>query len=161
MKADKRLIPSKVLFPAIVEQLAEGRQAAFTVTGMSMWPFLCHGRDQVVVKACRPDRLRRGEIILFQTYTGDYLLHRITKITDNGFETTGDGNCFRDGEFSFRCVRAKVTCLIRDGKRIECSCWKWKFVSRLWMLLYPIRKWIFEAWFRLRKYVRHEELPKG
>ena len=51
MEKEKKLISSQELFSAIGELLAQGRQAVFTVTGMSMWPFLCHGRDQVVVQA--------------------------------------------------------------------------------------------------------------
>lgn len=121
MKIEKSGISANVLFPAIDELLAEGRQAAFTVTGMSMWPFLCHGRDQVIVEACQPDMLRRGDIILLQTHLGNYLLHRITRKTGNGVVTTGDGNCFRDGEFPFSRIRAKVVSLIRNGKVIECS----------------------------------------
>lgn len=36
MIEEKQWISSEVLFTAIKEQLAAGRQAAFTVTGMSM-----------------------------------------------------------------------------------------------------------------------------
>lgn len=79
MEKEKRFISSEILFSAITEQLVEHRQAAFTVTGMSMWPFLCHGRDRVIVEACQPDMLRRGDIILLQTHLGNYLLHRITR----------------------------------------------------------------------------------
>ena len=154
MEKEKQWISSKVLFPAIQELLAEGRQAAFTVTGMSMWPFLCHGRDQVVVEACQPDMLRRGDIILLQTYLGNYLLHRITRKTGGGVVTTGDGNFFRDGEFPFSRIRAKVVSLVRNGKVIECSGWKWKVMSQIWMALFPVRKWMFAVWFRIRKYVR-------
>ena len=154
MKIEKQLLSSELLFSAIEALLAEGHQASFTVTGMSMWPFLCHGRDQVIVEACQSNTLRRGDIILLQTQLQNYLLHRITKINANGFVTTGDGNCFRDGEFPFSCVRAKVICLIRNGKKIECGCWKWKFISQLWMVLFPIRKWIFKMWFHIRKYIR-------
>ena len=138
MKMEKCGISANVLFPAIEVLLAEGRQAAFTVTGMSMWPLLCHGRDQVVVEAW-----------------GNYLLHRITKKTNSGVVTTGDGNCFRDGEFSFSRIRAKVVSLVRNGKVIKCSGWKWKVMSQIWMALFPARKLIFAVWFRIRKYVRN------
>lgn len=154
METSKSLISSEILFSAISEQLNEGRQASFTVTGMSMWPFICHKRDQVIVSSCRTDLLRKGDIILLQTQLQNYLLHRITKITESGFETTGDGNCFRDGEFPFTCFRAKVTSLVHNGKKIDCDSWKWKIISRLWMALFPIRKWIFKGWFRIRKYIR-------
>ena len=155
MKEEKKMISSHVLFSEIEKLLAEGRQAAFTVTGMSMWPFICHGRDQVIIEACQPELLLKGDIILFQTPSQKYILHRITKITDSHFVTTGDGNCFRDGVFSLLCVRAKVVAIIRHGKRIECDGWKWHTLSRVWMMLYPIRKWIFKFWFCIRKYVRH------
>ena len=74
-----------------------------------MWPFLCHGRDQVVVEACRPDEIRKVDIVLLHTYLGNYLVHRVTGIKEDRFETTGDGNCFRDGYFPFSCLRARVT----------------------------------------------------
>lgn len=123
----------------IEELLAEGRQAAFTVTGMSMWPFLCHGRDQVVVEACRPDQVRKGDIVLLQTCFGNYLLHRITKVSGDRFETTGDGNCFRDGSFPFSCLRARAVRLIRKERRIECGSTRWKVIFSIWMALFPIR----------------------
>ena len=90
-------LPSKDLFAAIEEQLALGRKALFTVTGMSMWPFICHGRDSVIVEAGVPDLLRVGDIVLLQTPMTNYMLHRITGLKEDSFETTGDGNCFRDG----------------------------------------------------------------
>lgn len=155
METEKQWVTSKVLFSAIEELLAEGRQAAFTVTGMSMWPFLCHGRDQVIVEACQPETLRRGDIILLQTYLGNYLLHRITKVTPEGFVTTGDGNFFRDGEFPALCVRARAVSLVRKGKTVRCSGWKWKVMSQIWMALFPVRKLMFAVWFRIRKYVRN------
>ena len=145
MKSEIQKIPSKELFSMIEELLAEGRQAAFTVTGMSMWPFLCHGRDQVVVEACRPDEIRKGDIVLLQTYLGNYLLHRVTGITEDRFETTGDGNCFRDGYFTFSCLRARVTRLVRKGKTIECSSIGWKVIFSIWMTLFPMRSVLLRA----------------
>ena len=140
MEQEKRWIHSADLFLAIEELLAEGRQAVFTVTGMSMWPFLCHGRDQVVVEACDLEKVKKGDVVLFRTIFGTYLLHRITRMEEDGFVTTGDGNCFRDGKFPYCCIRAKVTCIVRKGKRIDCTSGKWKLISWIWMKLFPIRR---------------------
>lgn len=139
MKQENQWISPDILFPSIQELLAEGRQAVFTVTGMSMWPFLCHGRDQVIVSQGEAKMLQRGDVILFQTPLGNYMLHRITALRDGMFETTGDGNIFRDGWFPISCVRARVTEFVRKGKRIRCGSLRWKLVFRLWMLLYPVR----------------------
>lgn len=144
MDAEKKLISSSELFAVIQELLKEKKQASFTVTGMSMWPFICHGRDQVILESCEAENLRKGDIILFQTCLGNYMLHRITKKTKDGIETTGDGNCFRDGMFPYSCVKARVVRIIRKGKEIDCSSWIWKFVFRLWMILFPVRKWLLK-----------------
>lgn len=139
MQEQKRFISSEDLFSAIQEVLDEKRQAVFTVTGMSMWPFLCHGRDRVVVESCAGNEVRKGDAVLLKTPCGNYLLHRVTGISDSCFVTTGDGNCFRDGSFDFSCICARVTRMIRKGKIIDCSQRRWRFLFRLWMLLFPVR----------------------
>ena len=124
-------ISSEILFAAIEEQLAAGLNASFTVTGMSMWPFLCHGRDRVIVTGTSPDDLAVGDIILFCPVPGKYILHRITALQEDAFETTGDGCCCRDGWRPRECVRAKVTCIVRKGKTISCSSPFWRFIRHL------------------------------
>lgn len=136
---DTAQISANELFSAMEELLAQGRQAAFVVTGMSMWPLLCHGRDRVVVEQCDPAALGRGDIVLLQTPLGNYLLHRITKIRDDLIQTTGDGNCFRDGFFPRSCVRARVVKVVRKGTVISCNASGWKLVFSIWMILYPLR----------------------
>ena len=66
MQTEKKLVSSDILFTAISEQLAQNRQAAFTVTGMSMWPLLCHGRDQVIVEKTDKKNVKIGDIILYR-----------------------------------------------------------------------------------------------
>lgn len=145
MKEEKRLISSEALFSAIGELLAEDRQAVFVVTGMSMWPFLCHGRDQVVVERCDQTRLKRGDVVLFQTVLGNYILHRITRLDSEFFESTGDGNCFRDGRFPRTCIKARVRSFIRKGKTIPCDSPVWRAVFALWGALFPVRRFLLRA----------------
>ena len=137
---EKAVIPSHDLFTALLFMLEEGHAAAFTVSGMSMWPFICHGRDQVVVTACDRDSLHVGDIILFQTPLGNYMLHRVTALKPDAFETTGDGNCFRDGWFPRECAKAKVVTILRDGKKIDCAAPGWRFVFAIWRILFPVRR---------------------
>lgn len=144
MKIEKRWISSDALFSAIGELLAQHRQAAFTVTGMSMWPFLCHGRDEVIVEACDWNTLKKGDIVLLQTARGNYLLHRVTKIKGEQFETTGDGNCFRDGWFEATCLRARVISVVRKGKKISCYHIWWKCAGWIWSHLFFMRKWLLK-----------------
>ena len=140
MIEEKRLISSHELFDMIEEQLAENRQVVFAVTGMSMWPFICHGRDQVVLTKCSVNSLKRGDIVLWKTPLGEYILHRVTQILPDYIETTGDGNCFRDGLIHKTYIKARVKTIIRKDKSIECDCFYWKMIFKIWMLVIPIRK---------------------
>ena len=63
-------VSAKTLFPIIRQLLNEHQQASFTVAGMSMWPFLCHGRDQVVLDYCSLDSLKVGDILLTKRLDG-------------------------------------------------------------------------------------------
>lgn len=144
MREKKQWISSQELFTAVEEMLSEGKQAAFTVTGMSMWPFLCHGRDQVILEKVRTDRLRKGEIILFGPAPGRYILHRITGLNGQRFQTTGDGSCVRDGWFPLETVKARAVRLVRNGKEIDCSSPVWKCIFRIWMGLFPVRGMILK-----------------
>ncbi len=153
MEAEKRWIASEVLFTAIEEELQEGRRASFTVTGMSMWPMMRHGCDRVVLEAVSPSKLRRGDIVLFCTTSisgKNYLMHRITKVKGDQFQSTGDGNCFRDGWFQKSAVIGRIITIQRPDQTIHCDQIRWHLFGEIWMLLYPVRGWMMKVWSRAR-----------
>ena len=154
-----RVVSAGILFPVMETCLAEQYETVFTVTGMSMWPFLRHARDQVVLKQCAAADLKKGDVVLVQTPAGSYLLHRISRLGETWIETTGDGNWFRDGRFPKSCVRAKACSLIRKGRHIACDDRAWCMVSGIWAALYPLRPGLLwgisgmcrgKAWMRRR-----------
>ena len=134
---NKRLIEEEVLFSLIEEQLNDGRKASFTVTGMSMWPFICHGRDSVIIDKSKEINLY--DIILYKTLGGKYILHRVTDIHDDYITTTGDGNTFRDPVIHKQQVVAKVVSHTYKGKNVEESNKKYRILMRIWLMMYPIR----------------------
>ncbi len=151
--AEKRWISSELLFGAVEEIIASGTQASFTVTGMSMWPLICHGRDSAVVEKASLSNLSVGDIVLLKTVSGKYLLHRITKLNGEKIRTTGDGNFFHDGWFPKDCVIAKVVQVKRPDRTINVDRFGWKVYGRIWMLLFPVRRPMFALWKQLRKVV--------
>lgn len=154
MREERKLVSSQILFSMISAQLSQNRQAAFTVTGMSMWPLLCHGRDQVIVERTERENLKKGDIILYCIAEERYILHRINRLGKNYFQTTGDGNLWRDPPMPYSNITAKVCKVIRKGKTIDCSCFGWRVLFRIWMILFPARKWIFRVWFCIRRFIR-------
>ena len=84
--------------------------------------------------------LQKGDIVLVKRAPDSNMLHRITKLTDMTLETTGDGCLYSDGEFPLDSVVAKCVVVIRKGKRYPCDKVIFKWYSKVWMLLYPLRK---------------------
>jgi len=144
MITEHKYIEAAVLFDAVEEALQEGRNASFTVTGWSMWPFLYHGRDSVTLRRVDADSLRRGDIVfLHEPGTERYLLHRVTGLGRKTVETTGDGNLHRDGSSPKTWLVGKVVRVERAGKEIDCGSFGWRLLGRLWMLGYPLRGAVF------------------
>lgn len=133
------IISERDLFPEIEKVLKEGKSVRFTVSGNSMWPLIIHNRDSVLLTSCDKTYLKKGDIILFYAGQGHHMLHRITSIKPGGYITTGDGNLHRDGFIPIENVIAKVEKIYRKDKIINCNRWYWKFIFRLWMMMFPIR----------------------
>lgn len=141
------------LFEPMLPLLQDGLDAEFTVTGNSMWPFLCHKRDKVTVRSVQPAQLRKGDIVLLRTERG-YLLHRITRRRRDMVQTTGDHNCYRDAYVNTSCVLGKVVTFTRKGKVISCSDPLYRLVSRLWCVLFPIRPLLLSLLLRRKRRVK-------
>ena len=154
MEKEIRKVSTHDLFPIIEELLAMDRQAIFTVKGTSMLPFIGDNRDSVVLEKRDFNNLKKGDIILFQYDSGKYILHRIYNISQEGYQTIGDGCISFDDWIRPDQVRGVVTKIIRKGKEIDCNSIKWKRIFSLWMFLLPIRKYLLLTYLKLGKIKR-------
>lgn len=140
IEEDKLYVPAEELFSIAEEIVNEGKQIPFIVSGMSMWPLLMHGRDTVILEKCDIEHLSVGAIVLVKTPVNKYLLHRVSSVKGEYFETTGDGNCFRDGYFHKSTVVAYSKTIIRKGKKIDLSLFCYRILMKIWLWGFPVRK---------------------
>ncbi len=133
-------IPNDEFCAAVRQMLEEGKDVDFTVTGNSMWPLLKSRRDRVVLTLCKPQDIRKGDVVFFEALPSKFLLHRVTKLKENAFETTGDFNTFCDGVFPKDCVIGKAVRIIRKGKCYGVNSFLMRSYSALWRSLYFARK---------------------
>ncbi|MDD6212409.1 MAG: signal peptidase I [Clostridiales bacterium] len=143
MNKNVKCIMASELFALIKPLLEEGREACFIVSGMSMWPFIHHNRDSVIVKSIDFNHLKVGDIILFEVPCYEkYMLHRIMAIDKKKkrFQTAGDGNYFIDGWFPGDSVIAVVTGMKRKGKFISANSLTYRLLASMWRILFPVRK---------------------
>ena len=142
---EKKLIENEAFMTAVKETLQSGLDVKFTVTGMSMWPFFTGRRDCVTVKKCTFRDIKKGDIVLFSPEENIYLLHRVMKKTDNSFVTAGDGNTFTDGVFSPDKIIARVSEIRRKDKVFSPDKKLFRFLSDIWISLFPVRKHILKV----------------
>ena len=139
----------KDIVPIMEEILESGGQCRLKVTGYSMTPILKHKRDSVVLTTAKGKVLKRGDIVFIKRKSGEYVLHRVYKILENGFIMNGDAQTWT--EFvEFDQVIGIISQINRNSKDISVNNLFYKFIVNIWMLLRPLRKIIFKTYGILR-----------
>ncbi len=153
MENDKRhikekLFPNAELIPAIVKLLDEGHTVTLPLHGYSMRPFLEDGRDKALLRKARNPKV--GDPVLAEVGQGNFVLHRIVKITGDDVVLRGDGNIGVE-----RCrlsdVKGEVIGFYRKGRTTldKTNGMKWRVYSLLWTSLLPVRRYLLAVYRRV------------
>lgn len=125
-------------------ELRESGVYVTNTVGHSMEPFLSHHRDVVVIS--RPEReLRKYDVVLYPSSSGDYVLHRIIKLREKDLVIRGDNNYFKEYVPRDRIIGV-LTSFTRKGKHGEVTDFGYRFYSLMRCANYPLRA----AWRKLR-----------
>lgn len=146
-----RQVKTGRLFSVIAEMLANGQRTRITVTGMSMYPFLRGNIDSVELCRTSIGKVSRGDIVLIRRTGGQYILHRLLCKEKGCLYIVGDSQTWVEGPLNPDQLIAVVTAVWRKDKRIDCSRLPWKFLSRLWLDLLPVRSCIIKVYGCLHK----------
>ena len=132
--------------------LAEERELIpVPVAGSSMVPFLFPGDMVYLSKPGGP--LKRGDVVLYSRPGGQYVLHRIARIREDGsLVMLGDAQTKRELLDSSCRVHARAEQVRRRGKILTPRSMCWRFFTGLWLWLRPVRHPVLEAveWLRRR-----------
>ncbi|MFI3323143.1 MAG: S24/S26 family peptidase [Rikenellaceae bacterium] len=141
----RRIVANNLLLDEASEFVAEGREVCVPTKGNSMLPFIVGGRDTVVLSRAR--RVDVGDILLVKI-NGHYIIHRVRAIVGSHITLMGDGNVRGCEQCTFADVRAKVITINHNGKAVDCSTSGFRFQSKLWRMLLPLRRYILGVWRR-------------
>ena len=150
------VIPTEAYFSRVRQALSENGRAYVRVTGDSMRPLLRHLKDGVVIVP--PDRIRRGDIVLFDRRNGRYALHRVIRKGKNGFTMAGDNQWHMETDLPYDQVVGVVSDVVRGDRAIPCRHFFLRFYSYVVTELTFPRIYIWKAVGRLRKLWRHSEI---
>jgi len=138
MKDNVKSLPPEAAAERILAVMETGAAAPLVISGNSMSPFLVHGRDTVYLTP-PPERLKKGDMILYRRENGAYVLHRIQAAEGETFTLIGDGQLELEPGIRYGQVLALVTAVRRKGKLLKKGSFWWDFFEKVWLNMIPLR----------------------
>lgn len=120
------------------ELVQSGQEVSIPIAGNSMSPFLVHGRDSICFHTPKQS-LKRGDMVFYQRINGQFVMHRIYKVTPEGYYIIGDAQIEIEGPVARTQIFAVITRVRRKGKWIDKTDFWWKFFAGPWLRLVSLR----------------------
>ena len=134
----ERVLDTREYVSALREIVEQGGEVSMVIWGSSMAPFLVHGRDIIFFSS--PDRpLRRGDMVFYQRENGQFVMHRIYRVTKEGYDMVGDGQTQIEQGIRREQIFARITCVKRKGRMLTDKNFWWRFFASVWLTLLPLR----------------------
>ena len=149
VKQKEQVIPAHDWFAMLEPLLHDGCELKISPAGMSMYPFLVGGRDEVFLCSKLKKPAKRGDICLYLRDDQLFILHRIHHINQLGYFMLGDAQTGIEGPIPKKHIRATATAVIWRGKKIPCNRWWLRCLVEIWLWLRPIRPYIMRGYSRL------------
>ena len=128
-------------FEDVIER--DGR-LVYTNVGDSMRPLIRQDRDILIIE--KPQgRLKKYDVPLYKRDSGQYVLHRILKVRDSDYVICGDNRYCKEYGITDRHIIGVLTAVVRDGKEMPITDWRYRLYVHLWCDLFPLRAVILKA----------------
>ena len=128
-------------FEDVIER--DGR-LIYTNVGDSMRPLIRQDRDILIIE--KPNgRLKKYDVPLYKRDSGQYVLHRILKVRERDYVICGDNRYSKEYGITDRHIIGVLTAVVRDGKEIPITDWRYRLYVHLWCDFFPIRAFILKT----------------
>lgn len=102
------------------EELKNHGTVVYTNKGISMMPLLRQGKDIMIIRA-KDEPLKKNDAVLFKRANGQYVLHRITRVREDGIYYIIGDNCSSGEWVAEEQILGVLTQVQRDGKILSCT----------------------------------------
>lgn len=109
----------------------------YTNVGTSMLPLLRQRRDLIEIRKTQ-GRCKKYDVVLYKR-AGKYILHRIVKVREHDYVILGDNCVRREYGIADDQILGVMTRVVRNGKDIYPTDWKYRIYVYLWCNSYYAR----------------------
>lgn len=121
------------------ESLKKNKELMLCTSGVSMYPMLRHRKDMVVIVPVTR-KLRVHDVPMYRLKSGKVVLHRIIKVTKNGYIIRGDNLHVKEKDITDDDIIGVLKGFYRNGKYYDCeNSIKYKIYVVLMRLGLPFR----------------------
>jgi hypothetical protein len=147
------LILGDELMVLVRERLASGNKVRYLpFAGVSMLPMLRQKKDTVEL-APLPEKLKKYDLPVYRYPSGKYVMHRVVAVKDDHYVCLGDNTMEYETIYPEMLIGV-VSAFKRGEKRIEVDNWGYRLYSRVWVAIFPLRKFLRRTKQWLRKLIR-------
>ena len=119
-------------------ELRSGRTIIVNTVGTSMQPLLYENETQVVVAPLqRPPK--KGDMLLYESRTGEPVLHRVTSVSENAVTLRGDHELLSETVPHER-IAGLATEVFRHGRHYSTDGWEMRAYAAAVAGSFPLRK---------------------
>lgn len=135
------------------DELEKSGKLVYTTVGISMRPLIKQDRDISIIS--KPNgRLKKFDVALYKRHNGQYVLHRVVKVLEDGYVILGDNCISKEYNIKDSQILGVLTSLVRNGKEVDLNSFGYKFYVRARYAHYPVRVIIFKTKRFLRKLLK-------
>lgn len=138
----------------IEKLLEEGRVVRFKPQGYSMYPLFVPGRDEAVVAPADPERLKRGDVVLYRRDESILVLHRIWRRKGEKFYLVGDNQREIEGPLYPDQMKGVLVKIVRKGRQFSTKNVFYRFLAALWLWLRSARPFLSRAAAGFKRFLR-------
>lgn len=126
------------------KELQEKGVIIYTNVGTSMRPLIRQGKDVMIISSVDniSRKLKKMDVPLYKRDSGQYVLHRIVKATEDGYVLRGDNTYSNEYGITDQHIIGVLTGVIRNGKEISVHSFGCVLYSYIWYYTYYIRKMV-------------------
>lgn len=138
-----RKVKPNIFLAGVAELLSEGHSVKIRIDGMSMFPFIKGGKDEVeLVPYQRNTVIPKGSGVFFR-WKEQYMVHRLVKLDGGKFYMMGDGNLKQIEKVDDEDILGILQTIFRqDGSCIDCTGKQWRCRGLWWYRLRSIRRFL-------------------